>query len=43
MEKIFQKLNESQSQAVKHSEGPVLILAGAGVEKQLQLFHVWHT
>ncbi|MEA1893454.1 MAG: UvrD-helicase domain-containing protein [Campylobacterota bacterium] len=33
MEKIFKKLNESQSNAVKHSEGPVLILAGAGSGK----------
>ncbi|WP_321779135.1 ATP-dependent helicase [Sulfurimonas sp.] len=33
MEKIFNKLNESQTKAVKHSEGPVLILAGAGSGK----------
>ncbi len=33
MEKIFSKLNESQTKAVKHSEGPVLILAGAGSGK----------
>ena len=33
MEKIFQKLNEEQSRAVKQSEGPVLILAGAGSGK----------
>ncbi len=33
MEKIFGKLNESQSKAVKQSEGPVLILAGAGSGK----------
>ena len=33
MEKIFKKLNESQSSAVKQSEGPVLILAGAGSGK----------
>jgi DNA helicase-2/ATP-dependent DNA helicase PcrA len=33
MEKIFDKLNESQAKAVKHSEGPVLILAGAGSGK----------
>jgi len=33
MEKIFKRLNESQSAAVKQSEGPVLILAGAGSGK----------
>jgi len=33
MEKIFNKLNDSQSGAVKQSEGPVLILAGAGSGK----------
>jgi len=33
MEKIFDKLNDSQTKAVKQSEGPVLILAGAGSGK----------
>lgn len=33
MEKIFNKLNESQSNAVKQIDGPVLILAGAGSGK----------
>ena len=33
MEKIFNALNESQSAAVKHIDGPMLILAGAGSGK----------
>jgi len=33
MEKIFNKLNKSQADAVRQSEGPVLILAGAGSGK----------
>ncbi|ASM38404.1 MAG: UvrD-helicase domain-containing protein [Campylobacter sputorum] len=33
MDKIFQNLNEEQQKAVKHIDGPMLILAGAGSGK----------
>jgi len=33
MEHIFKKLNEIQAEAVKQTEGPLLILAGAGSGK----------
>ena len=33
MEKIFDSLNDAQSEAVKHIDGPLLILAGAGSGK----------
>ncbi len=33
MEKIFNSLNEAQASAVKHIDGPLLILAGAGSGK----------
>ena len=34
MEKIFSKLNNSQADAVRQTEGPVLILAGGGSGKK---------
>lgn len=35
-EDLFKKLNEDQKKAVLHNNGPSLIFAGAGQEKQWQ-------